>query len=80
MLPAKKDVRLYRLPECLVLHLKRFTYTAAGGGGYSKLHKTVGFGCCLRLEGKVLAEDCPDRANSEYRLFATVIHHGRSIA
>ncbi|GFR45471.1 hypothetical protein Agub_g6871, partial [Astrephomene gubernaculifera] len=39
MLPAKKDVRLYRLPEVLVLHLKRFTYTytAAGGGGYSKL-------------------------------------------
>lgn len=28
----------------------------------------------------MLAEDCPDRANSEYRLFATVVHHGRSIA
>ncbi|KXZ42153.1 hypothetical protein GPECTOR_194g321 [Gonium pectorale] len=80
MLPAKKDVRLYRLPECLVLHLKRFTYTAANGGGYTKLHKSVAFGSSLRLEGKVLAEDCPDRANSEYRLFATVIHHGRSIA
>lgn len=53
MLPAKKDVRLYRLPEVLVLHLKRFTYTAAGGGRYTKLQKVVTFGCMLRLEGKV---------------------------
>ncbi|EFJ51647.1 hypothetical protein VOLCADRAFT_120420 [Volvox carteri f. nagariensis] len=80
MLPAKKDVRLYRLPEVLVLHLKRFTYTAAGGGHYTKLQKSVAFNCLLRLEGKVLAEDCPDRANAEYRLFATINHHGRSIA
>ncbi|KAG2436081.1 hypothetical protein HYH02_011592 [Chlamydomonas schloesseri] len=55
MLPAKKDVRLYRLPECLVLHLKRFTYSATAGGhggGYSKLHKAVAFGTSLRLDSK----------------------------
>ncbi|GIL45415.1 hypothetical protein Vafri_2667 [Volvox africanus] len=80
MLPAKKDAKLYRLPEVLVLHLKRFTYTAAGGGRYTKVQKPVTFNCTLRLEGKILAEDCPDRANAEYRLFATINHHGRTIA
>ncbi|GLI64204.1 hypothetical protein VaNZ11_007396 [Volvox africanus] len=80
ILLAKKDAKLYRLPEVLVLHLKRFTYTAAGGGRYTKVQKPVTFNCTLRLEGKILAEDCPDRANSEYRLFATINHHGRTIA
>ncbi len=31
MVPAKKDVRLYRLPLVLVLHLKRFTYNSQVG-------------------------------------------------
>lgn len=30
--PATKYTTLYRLPEVLVLHLKRFTYTSTGGG------------------------------------------------
>ena len=57
--PAKKDLRLYRLPEVLVLHIKRFNYTPSGG--YMKLHKPVVFEASLRLKGGIVAEDSPDR-------------------
>lgn len=75
--PAKKDLRLYRLPEVLVLHLKRFHYTLTGGS--LKLHKPVVFEANLRLKGGIVAEDSPDRNNAEYRLVATVSHHGRNM-
>lgn len=75
---ATKYVSLFRLPEVLLLHLKRFTMTPAGFA--SKLHKPIAFDSVLRLKRPQLSDDCPDcRGSAEYKLMATVSHHGRNI-
>ena len=46
------------------------------------MHKTITFETTLRLRKPVLAEDCLDcrpGATTEYRLVATVSHHGRNM-
>eukprot|EP00798_Chlamydomonas_sp_ICE-L_P001434 gene1434-32807_t len=75
---AQKGVALYRLPEVLVLHISRFEYRSSG---VHKIHKPIDFDFTLRLRKPVLSEDCPDcRGVAEFRLVATVSHHGRNAA
>lgn len=75
---ATKCVHLYRLPEVLVLHLKRFQYMSQYA---SKLNKPITYDTTLRLKKPLIADDCPDVVGgvAEYKLIATVSHHGRNI-
>lgn len=75
---ATKFVYLYRLPQVLVLHLKRFQYT----GSIVKNHKHVAFDAVLKLKRPILGDDCPDavKGTAEYSLIATVSHHGKHAA
>jgi len=72
---AEKSIKLSKLPQVLVLHLMRFSF---GVQGSSKLHHPVAFGPMLKLKPSWMSEDCPGRKNAEYKLIATVIHHGRN--
>lgn len=53
MLPVKKDVRLYRLPECLVLHLKRFTYRYVMQGAEGGVGSGLGLDLSLSHYGSI---------------------------
>ncbi len=71
-------MQLYRLPQVLVLHLVRFAY---GAGSSGKVNKPVAFSSSLRLKPNMLSDDCPDKkAAAQYRLIATVSHHGRTLS
>ena len=48
---AEKKLELWRLPEILILHLKRFSYGGGYGGG-AKITKAVDFPLRLELEAK----------------------------
>jgi ubiquitin carboxyl-terminal hydrolase 10 len=61
--------------QILVLHLMRFAF---GEQGSAKLHQVVAFAPRLRLKPSWTSEDCAGRKTAEYRLIATVIHHGRN--
>ncbi len=64
--------------QVLVLHLMRFEHLR---GAASKINKPVAFEAALRLRRPLLGEDSPDcRGSAEYRLVATVSHHGRNAA
>lgn len=75
---ATKFVSLHRLPEVLVLHLKRFQYMSQYA---SKLNKVISYDSLLRLKRPLVSDDCPDVAGggADYKLIATVSHHGRNI-
>jgi ubiquitin C-terminal hydrolase len=71
-------MQLYRLPQVLVLHLVRFAY---GAGSSGKVNKAIAFSSSLRLKPNMLSEDCPDKKGAaQYRLVATVSHHGRTLS
>lgn len=76
---ATKTQQLFKLPEVLVLHLLRYVYTGATGS--TKVHKTLELEPVLKLRRGLLAEDCPDaKSGAEYKLVATVSHHGKSLS
>ena len=60
--------------QVLVLHLMRFEHLR---GAALKISKAVAFDTVLRLKRPVLSDEFPP---AEYRLMATVSHHGRNAA
>ncbi|CAG9465422.1 unnamed protein product [Pedinophyceae sp. YPF-701] len=74
---ASKSTKLRKLPEVLVIHLQRFTYTAEG---LVKLSRFVEFDEKLTISGKLLDPLSPHRGEPgggvHYRLRSTVTHLG----
>ncbi|MQL83041.1 hypothetical protein Taro_015534 [Colocasia esculenta] len=66
---AQKRMKIKKLPHILVIHLKRFKYIEQLGR-YKKLSYCVVFPMELKLSNTV------DDADSEYSLFAVVVHVG----
>jgi len=76
---AVKVSSLEELPPVLILHLKRFVYSA-NTGGVQKLLKPVTFTADLELPKNILSAEC--RALSQvrqrqYKLLSVVYHSGR---
>ena len=86
---AEKRLELWRLPEILILHLKRFSFgtpttsmmmsysiygSGVGVGGGSKITKPVDFQIELDMK-EVLGENCPE-TKSQYELFGISQHFG----
>ena len=77
---AQKQLQLWRLPDILILHLKRFSYGTAGpsaytsyhsaysGSGGAKINRAVDFSLEIDLKD-VLPESSPDQS-TKYELFA----------
>jgi ubiquitin carboxyl-terminal hydrolase 10 len=77
-LTASKHTCLETLPRVMLLHLKRFGYSAAGS---VKIHKAVEFSETLSLRPEWLGGKGAHAAPKmlEYRLFALVSHHGKTV-
>lgn len=67
MTQARKQMVLHKLPNVLVIHLKRFSF----GNMFAKITKPVQFGAEL-----VLASG--PGAKVRYELYGVVVHHGHS--
>eukprot|EP01063_Lacrimia_lanifica_P018232 TRINITY_DN25174_c0_g1_i1.p1 TRINITY_DN25174_c0_g1~~TRINITY_DN25174_c0_g1_i1.p1 ORF type:complete len:561 (+),score=105.78 TRINITY_DN25174_c0_g1_i1:50-1684(+) len=69
---AVKQLNVYRLPQCLVVHVKRFAY------GQSKLDDPVAVPLTLDMEPylDVSARHLPENAMKHYRLYGVVNHIG----
>ena len=88
---ATKSTYLHQLPEVLVVHLMRFEHLK---GIASKIGKAISFPAHLKLHRGMVGEDSPDLLlpplkqggaarkveHVEYKLAATVSHHGRNLA
>ena len=73
---ATKTTALEKLPQILVVHIKRF-YFDVGSGLPTKVHKPVAFDAEILLPSR----SCKGAAGMQrYRLFAVVCHHGNSAA
>ena len=73
----------HSLPPALILHLKRFAYSADGhaGGesrGFHKLHSHVAFPLCLSLPPSILHgwPPHPGATPPRYELASVLVHHG----
>jgi hypothetical protein len=58
----------------MVVHITDYSF---GEAGASKAHHQVQFSPSLRILPQWCTEDCAGRKHSQYRLVATVVHHGR---
>ncbi|GAX77883.1 hypothetical protein CEUSTIGMA_g5325.t1 [Chlamydomonas eustigma] len=76
---ATKTTFLHHLPEVLVLHLMRFEHLR---GAALKISKSVSFDATLKLRRPLLDDAMPDCRGGvvDYKLVATVSHHGRNAA
>lgn len=69
---ARKQLRIYSAPNCLVLHLKRFRHVAAGQGG--KVTKPISFSTKLNMN-PFLCAGAPEAGKPLwYELRAVVVH------
>jgi hypothetical protein len=64
-----------RHTQAMVLHITDYSF---GEAGASKLHHQVAFGPALHIAPQWCTEDCQGgRKHANYRLIATITHHGR---
>ncbi|GAA95453.1 uncharacterized protein L969DRAFT_44821 [Mixia osmundae IAM 14324] len=74
---ASKQLFLEAIPPILVLHLKRFSYTSAGG--ILKSNKIIGYDLDLDLPSAILAPSLKMQTGiPRYQLTSVVYHHGKS--
>lgn len=77
---AHRKTSLASLPSVLVLHLKRFLYSASGGG-LQKLMKQVEYSVDLEISKDLLAPTTRPKVSAtqrSYKLWAVVYHHGNT--
>jgi len=77
---GKKDTELDRLPQVLMVHLKRFIFT---GQGAQKVSKHISFGEQFEFESKHLSRalQLADSGRSpKYQLQAVISHHGAKMS
>lgn len=58
---------LHKLPNVLVIHLKRFSF----GNMFAKITKPIQFGVELMVP-------CGSSSKAKYELYGVVVHHGHS--
>jgi len=78
-LAAVKVSSLEELPPVLILHLKRFVYSATTGA-VQKLLKPVAFTADLELPRSILSAECKAMVQArqrQYKLLSVVYHSGR---
>jgi ubiquitin C-terminal hydrolase len=77
---ATKQIRLSKLPNVLVVQLKRFEWDKLTSAGTTKKHDCVDFPCGLeRLDVRQFLVENMNVGSSKYRLNAVVRHHGKSM-
>ncbi|RCK57523.1 Ubiquitin carboxyl-terminal hydrolase 3 [Candida viswanathii] len=73
---AKKQTFIEKLPNVLIIHLKRFSYLKDQEIGVEKLRKKIDYNHDLTIPKEVLASE--PSSPIKYQLLAVVYHHGSS--
>lgn len=78
---ATKKLQLEKLPQVLVLHLKRFSFEK-GGHCPQKVTKFVGYSPLMNLHQKLLSSVLLSSGSerAQFKLISVVSHHGKSAA
>ncbi|ABN66634.2 predicted protein, partial [Scheffersomyces stipitis CBS 6054] len=75
----KKQTFIDRLPEVLIIHLKRFSYLKDKEVGIEKLRKKVDYAHDLHVPSEVLSnKNIISNAATSFKLIGVVYHHGSS--
>ncbi|ODV62553.1 mRNA-binding ubiquitin-specific protease UBP3 [Ascoidea rubescens DSM 1968] len=76
---TKKQTLINKLPQVLVVQLKRFSYSNSKVGGIEKSCKSITFDSELKIPEECLSKNGQLRKDgSQYRLSGVVYHHGNS--
>ncbi|CCG24646.1 Ubp3 protein [Candida orthopsilosis Co 90-125] len=74
---VKKQTFIEKLPQVLIIHLKRFSYSKDQENAIEKLAKNISYDHTLTIPNEILSQPQGVTSN-QYQLISVVYHHGSS--
>ena len=77
---VKKQTFIEKLPQVLIIHLKRFSYSKDQENAIEKLAKNISYDHTLTIPSEILSQEqsTSKSSSNQYQLTSVVYHHGSS--